>query len=307
MINIKKLLTLVFILVGVNFYSYSADDVFIVYKVDTRLISNIDIENEAKYLIALNNQLKNLGKKKILEIAKESILKEIVKKNELEKYYVLDQKNPYLDDVIKGFYLDLGLNNKNDFNKYLKDYGLNISDVKKKIEIESTWNELIFRKYESFVKVDKKQIEDKIKKEKKLKKKTYLLSEIVFENTKDKNIIKLIQNSIKEIGFANTANIYSLSDTAKFGGKIGWIDGESLSKKVYVEITKTKTGSYTSPIEMGNTVMILKLEDSKEQVVEVNIKNRIKQVVEFETNRQLTQYSKIYYNKIKINTKISEL
>ena len=58
---------------------------------------------------------------------------------------------------------------------------------------------------------------------------------------------------------------------------------------------------------MGNTVMILKLEDSKEQVVEVNIKNRIKQVVEFETNRQLTQYSKIFYNKIKINTKISEL
>ena len=140
-----------------------------------------------------------------------------------------------------------------------------------------------------------------------MKKKTYLLSEIVFENTKDKDIIKSIQNSIKEIGFANTANIYSLSDTAKFGGKIGWIDGESLSKKVYVEITKTKTGSYTSPMEMGNTVMILKLEDSKEQVVEVDIKNRIKQVVEFETNRQLTQYSKIYYNKIKINTKISEL
>ena len=58
---------------------------------------------------------------------------------------------------------------------------------------------------------------------------------------------------------------------------------------------------------MGNTVMILKLENSKEQIVEVNIKNRIKQVVEFETNRQLTQYSKIFYNKIKINTKISEL
>ena len=135
MMNMKKILILAFILVGVNLNSYSADDVFIVYKVDTRLISNIDIENEAKYLIALNNQLKNLGKKKILEIAKESILKEIVKKNELEKYYVLDQKNPYLDDVIKGFYLDLGLNNKNDFNKYLKDYGLNISDVKKKLKL----------------------------------------------------------------------------------------------------------------------------------------------------------------------------
>ena len=307
MIDIKKLLTLVFILVGVNFYSYSADDVFIVYKVDTRLISNIDIENEAKYLVALNEELKNIDKKKILEIAKESILKEIVKKNELEKYYILDQKNPYLDEVIKDFYLNLGLNDENEFNNYLKNYGLNISDIKKKIEIESTWNELIFRKYESFVKIDKKKIEEKIRKEKKLKKKKYLLSEIVFENTKEKNIIKLIENSIKEIGFANTANIYSVSDTAKYGGKIGWIDDESLSKKVYEEIINTKIGSYTSPLEMGNTIVILKLENSKEQIVKVNIEDRIEQVIQFETNRQLTQYSQIFYNKVKINIKISEL
>ena len=184
---------------------------------------------------------------------------------------------------------------------------MNISDIKKKIEIESTWNELIFRKYESFVKIDKKKIEEKIRKEKKLKKKKYLLSEIVFENTKEKNIIKLIENSIKEIGFANTANIYSVSDTAKYGGKIGWVDDESLSKKVYEEIINTKIGSYTSPLEMGNTIVILKLENSKEQIVKVNIEDRIEQVIQFETNRQLTQYSQIFYNKVKINIKISEL
>ena len=73
------------------------------------------------------------------------------------------------------------------------------------------------------------------------------------------------------------------------------------------EIINTEIGSYTSPLEIGNTVMILKLENSKEQIVEVNIENRIEQVVQFETNRQLTQYSQIFYNKIKINTKISEL
>ena len=140
-----------------------------------------------------------------------------------------------------------------------------------------------------------------------MKKKTYLLSEIVFENTKEKNIIKLIENSIKEIGFANTANIYSVSDTAKYGGKIGWVDDESLSKKVYEEIINTKIGSYTSPLEMGNTIVILKLENSKEQIVKVNIEDRIEQVIQFETNRQLTQYSQIFYNKVKINIKISEL
>ena len=64
MINKIKLLSLVFFLVGINLNSYSADDVFIVYKVENQLISNIDIENEAKYLTALNSELKNIGNKK---------------------------------------------------------------------------------------------------------------------------------------------------------------------------------------------------------------------------------------------------
>ena len=54
---------------------------------NNQIITNIDIENESKYLIALNNQLKNLDNKKILEIARESIIKETVKKIEILKYF----------------------------------------------------------------------------------------------------------------------------------------------------------------------------------------------------------------------------
>ena len=39
-----------------------------------------------------------------------------------------------------------------------------------------------------------------------------------------------IKKSIKEIGFENTANIYSLSDSSKFGGKIGWVKENQLTK-----------------------------------------------------------------------------
>tara|TARA_B110000967_G_C18822119_1_gene529279 strand:+ start:490 stop:1413 length:924 start_codon:yes stop_codon:yes gene_type:complete len=307
MINKIKLLSLVFFLVGINLNSYSADDVFIVYKVENQLISNIDIENEAKYLTALNSELKNIGNKKILELAKSSILKETIKKIELEKYYVLNQKNPYLNEVIKNLYLKLELNNEIEFAEYLKNYGLNIPKIKKKVEIESTWNELIFRKYKSLVKINKQQLLNKIKKEKKLKKKSYLLSEIVFTNTKDKKIIESIKNSIKEIGFNNTANIYSVSDTSKFGGKIGWIDEQSLNSDLYKIVTGTKIGAHTDPIRVGNNFLILRVEDIKENLIEINEESRLNKIIEFETDRQLSQYSKIYYNKIKINTKLSEL
>ena len=307
MINKIKLLSLVFFLVGINLNSYSADDVFIVYKVENQLISNIDIENEAKYLIALNSELKNIGNKKILELAKSSILKETIKKIELEKYYILNQKNPYLNEVIKNLYLKLELNNEIEFEEYLKNYGLNIPKIKKKVEIESTWNELIFRKYKSLVKINKQQLLNKIKKEKKLKKKSYLLSEIVFTNTKDKKIIESIKNSIKEIGFNNTANVYSLSDTSKFGGKIGWVDEQSLNNDLYKFVTGTTIGAHTDPIRVGNNFLILRVEDIKENLIEINEESRLNKIIEFETDRQLSQYSKIYYNKIKINTKLSEL
>lgn len=307
MINKIKLLSLVFFLVGINLNSYSADDVFIVYKVENQLISNIDIENEANYLIALNSELKNIGNKKILELAKSSILKETIKKIELEKYYNLNQKNPYLNEVIKDFYLKLELNNEIEFAEYLKNYGLNIPKIKKKVEIESTWNELIFRKFKSLVKINKQELLNKIRKEKKLKRKSYLLSEIVFTNTKDKKIIESIKNSIKEIGFNNTANVYSISDTSKFGGKIGWVDEQNLNNDLYKIVAGTKIGTHTDPISISNNLLILRVEDIKEDLIEINEESRLSKIIEFETDRQLSQYSKIYYNKIKINTKISEL
>ena len=303
----KKIIILVFFLIGLNFSSNSTETVFILYKVNNEVVSNIDIENEAKYLTALNNQLKKLDKAKVLEIAKDSLIKEKVKKNELLKYYILDQKNPFLNELIKNFYLKIGLKNEDEFNEYLKSYGLNVNDVKKKIEIESTWNELIYRKYESLLKIDKEKIKNEVKTKKLINKKSFLLSEIVFEKSKDKNILELIQKSIKKVGFDNTANIYSISDTSKFGGKIGWVDEQNLNKKILKIISSLDVGSYTVPIKMGNSFLIILVNDKKEEAVAIDEDIRIEEIIRYETDRQLSQFSKVYYNKVKINTKISEL
>ena len=311
MIKNRLFIITIILFVFLNSKLYSKDIVYIAYKVDDRIITNIDIENESRYLIALNNQLKKLDNNKVLTIARDSILRETIKRLELEKYFTLDQKNPYLDVVIKDFYLKLKLNNEGEFKNYLKKYDFTIEEIKEKIEIETVWNELIYMKYKDQINIDKEALKKRVKSNKLSKnKKIYLLSEIVFEKKKDQTLkdkIKKINESIKEIGFKNTANIYSISDSSKFGGTIGWIEEENLSNKIAKEINNLKVGNYSEVIQIGNNFLILKVEEIKNEIIKVDEKKELSKIIQFEKNRQLDQFSKIYFKKIKINTKISEL
>ena len=310
--KLKKILSfIVTLIVLLNFSSNAKSDIYIAYKIENEIITNIDIKNESKYLIALNNQLKNIDKNKILIIATESIVKEKIKEIELLRYYKLNQKNPYLKKIIKDFYLKLNLNNETEFENYLIKYDLTIKDVLKKIEIETVWNQLILEKYKNQIKIDVEMLKKKVAKKKISQKKiSYLLSEIVFEKKNDQplnEVIEKINLSINEIGFENTANLYSVSDSAKFGGKIGWVEKENLIKRISRLIIKLKVGDHTKPVQVGSNFLIIKLQDIKENLVKIDADKELEKFISYEQNRQLDQFSKIYFNKVKLNTNISEL
>ena len=90
--NKIKVISILILLIFVNLKSYSKENLFIVYTVNDELITSMDVKKESIYLVALNNQLKNLNKKKILEIAEESILRETIKRIELNKFFDLKKK-----------------------------------------------------------------------------------------------------------------------------------------------------------------------------------------------------------------------
>jgi peptidyl-prolyl cis-trans isomerase SurA len=308
--KIKLLILILLIFVSSSNISSKAN-IKIIYKINSEIITNIDIENEIKYLIALNNQLNTLGKKQIVAIAKDSILKEKIKKIELLKYFDLNQKNPYLDKVVESFYLKLGMENVEQFKKYLSNYNLTIEKLKKKIEIETTWNQLIYDKYKRQINIDMKALE-KIANKSAMsqKKKAYLLSEIIFEKRTNESLnetIQKIEKNINEIGFKNTANTFSLSDSAKFGGNIGWVEEINLSKKIIKDVKNLKIGEITKPISIGKNFIILKLEDIKESKTLIKKEVLLKKLRLSEEDRQLNKFSSIYFNKVKINTYINEL
>lgn len=307
---ILKKTTLIAILFLTFFVPKVLADVSISVKVNDTIISSHDIKREALYLKALNKKLDNLDDKQVLRIAKESIIRETIKLIELKKYYLLDQSNPLLDKVIKDFYLRLNMKDEIEFENHLRKYDLNIAEVKEKIEIETTWNALIDRNYRNQVKIDRNKILEKIDNLKINKqKKTYLLSEIIFEIKIGQSIdqaFSRIDESIKEIGFENTANIYSISDSSKFGGKIGWVDEENLAQIIKSEILKINIGDYTKPIILNNNFLILKLQNTKEETIKMDKNLLFDEMMQYEINAQLGKYSKIYYNKVKINTEIYE-
>jgi len=292
--------------------SIYSSEVYVVSKVNNIIITNVDVENEYRYLIALNNDLKNIDKKKIMKLAKNSIIKEKIKETELKNHFDLNKENKYINRILANFYKALDLKNEKEFINYLLNYDLLFDEVKKKIVIEAAWNDLIYTKYIDKIQIDEQKIKKKINKliSDKKKQNVYLLSEILFnENNAEsnENKYKLIKKSITEIGFKNTANIHSISDTAKLGGQIGWINESHLSKIIKKKIVKLKIGEYTEPITIPGGILIINLDNIKTQEENLDFDVEFNKQIIFEKNTQLNQFSKIYYNKISKNSNISEL
>ena len=288
----------------------SSSDVYISATVNDQIITNYDIQKEKTYLIILNPNLSKLNEKKVTEIATKSLINEVIKKKELEKYFNFEKKNPYLDKVFIDFYKRLNLKNEREFKKLLsnkKTYSL--KEIKNKLKIEVFWNELIFKRYKNQVKIDENILNKKVDDKNNLTLNEYLLSEIFFKRNKDESLdikISKIRSSIDEIGFNNTANIFSISESANFGGKIGWVAETNLSKLIAVELKKIVAGQYTNTIQVGNNFLILKIEQIRSKKQNVDKKAQLEEMRVFESNRQLRLFSNIYFNKVKINYSINE-
>ena len=306
-----KVKFILFLLLIISFKPSTAENFYIVYKVNNEIITNSDIEKEYRYLVSLNNQLKNLEKQKIIELSKESALREKIKKIELIKYFDLKTINIDIDNYLENFYRNLNIKNKKEFEEYLQSNNISLNYVRKKIEIEILWNQLIYDRYIGQINIDRNQLKEKVKKLISTKKqKKYSLSEILFDIENNSNFEKKLENinqSISEIGFKNTANIYSISDSSKFGGKIGWIEEQKLSTKILEQLKVLEVGQYTSPVQVGSSFLILKIEEIKYENAIINEDEELNKMIQFETSKQLDQFSKIFYEKIKINSFINEL
>ena len=310
--NKIKFLFYIILLILFNQNTFSFENT-IIYKVDNEIITSYDIKKEVKYLISLNTNLKSLKKNKILRLAHQSIIKEKIKLIELKKYYSLEDKSndKLTSQVTSDLYKSLGFKSEKDFISYLSIQNIQIDWVKNKLKIESLWNNLIYRKHKNQIVVDEDKIKRQVLREiKSIKKqKKIFLSEILIKLTTESDQLKLIEEverKIQEIGFDNAANTYSISNTANKGGKIGWVNESSLSSNIVKEIKNLKKGENTTPIKLASGFLILKVNDIEMSEVKVDQNKIVDSRINNELNKQLDQFSTLYYNKVKSKIKINE-
>ena len=306
----KKILLFV-IIFQITIFNFTKANVKIVTFVDNEIITNIDIKKESEYLKLLNPQLENLDKKKILEISKISLINEIIKKKEISKLIDINSKdNQLTNDQLKNIISKLEFTEENDFIEILKKRETySINEVKDKIDIELYWNEIIFKRFSNLIKIDEKKLKKKISDIKNQKQKKFNLSEIVFrldKNEKFDNKVKIINSSISEIGFQNTANIFSISESSKFGGKLGWIYENGLSKEILENIVFLNKGDISKVIKIGNSYLILKINDIEIEQFILDEDKELKKLIQIEQNYQLNQFSRNFFNKLKMNYSINE-
>jgi len=308
---IKKIFIFVAIINLLSSTLIAEDRYEIVVSIDNKVITNFDIQKEINYLLALNPSLNNLPKKQIYEIAKESLVREEIKEKEILKYYNINYKDPELSLLIENIYNRLNIANENEFNKYLSNFDLSIEIISAKLAIEKAWNRLIFEKFNQFINLDelslKKELEKNLSQPQTQNR--YLISEILFQSKDDKEyqeILRNIKKTIEENSFETAASIYSISDSSKNGGEIGWVNKNEISDTIYNVLNKISIGQFTQPIKIASGFLIIYLNDIKKEEQEFNVDEELKKMIISEKNRQFNEFSIIHFKKIEQQIFINE-
>ena len=283
----------------------------IVLKIDDKIITNIDVSEEIKYLSLLNPKLENINRKNLYDIAKSSLTREIIKKKELKKILDIDANFNLNNSIEKKLINILAVENLNDLKKIIEKNNLKYEKVFFKLKIESLWNMYIFEKFNKKVKIDEEYLMNQVKKQKQnIKPKyEYYLHEILFEideNTNLENTLKLIKESIESDGFKNTANIYSVADSSKFGGEIGWVKETQVSENILNIIKNLKENQISDYIDTPGGYLILKFSKKKKIIESFDEQKNFKLLKRYVTNRQLNQFSLIHFKRLKKNSIIKE-
>ncbi len=308
--NKIKIILFFFSLLIYSQYSYG-DTIEIKVKINNEIITNIDIENEKKYLYFLNPKLLKLESSQVEDLAKNSLITEIIKKIELQKIFDFPNNYHLVSAVEKKLIKKKNINNIDQFKKVLENININYFTIKEKLLIETLWNKLIYDKYKGNVIINKEQLRkniiDQFNNNK--KKFVYNLSEIVFtkkiEETLEEKLLK-INKSITKIGFENTANIYSVSSSSKNGGLIGWINEIQISKQINDKIGKLEINQISEPIKIQNGYILIKVNNKKKFEQNIEIDNELEKLINKEMNDQLNNFSSIFFKKLKKNIQINE-
>ena len=306
----RKIKISILLIVSLIICSFCYSEVQIKYKIDDKIVTNVDILEEKKYLIFLRPNLQKLSDSEITKISENSIVREIIKSKEIDRIFKKKENQKFTNEIKRNLFLFKGVKSEKEFLKILEENDLEYEKILKKIEYEGLWNELIFQKYNNLIKIDKEAIKKNlVKNYANNKRYEYNLSEILFEIEQNENFNKKYQeiiNYVKKNEFKAAASKYSISNSSNRGGEIGWVKETVLSSELIEKLKKLKINEVSEPIRYPNGYLLIKINKKKEMKQKINLEQELGESIKYEKNKQLNQFSLLYYKKLKQNTQIYE-
>ena len=303
-INFKLIAFIIFLLINFSQLTYGKIKSEIIYKINEEIITNIDIDNEIKFLLFLNPSLENLSKSKFETISKDSLKNRKIKEIELRKYYDLNE-NLNTEKYINNFISSKKYKNKDDLIYKLERASLQYYLFEKNLLIDNLWRQYIFERFNNKINIDinklKKDIENQKNNIEELN-----LSEILFVPNSEANfetLKKQIYSEIEKSGFETAASIFSVSNSKNYGGKLGWVRSNQISPNIYLEI---KNKEVSAPIKTNNGYLIIKKNESREVKEKINLEEELNKLINLETGKEINKLGFIYFNKLKKRIFISE-
>ena len=239
----------------------------IIAKVGSEIITILDVENEIKILLIINNESitqENINKTK--KIAIKSLVQRLIKKNEIIKYKIDQYSEKDLFNYQVNIAKSLNINQE-DLIEIFKNNGLKYSDFLESKKTELRWNTLIFSLYKNQIGINPLEIENELnlKLNNKIETKKYKLSEIEIKNKGENNkiILENIYKIIKNESFESAVKKFSVSTSALDSGNIGWFNESTLSPVLKNELSKLKKGQVSKPVNNSESITILKIQDIK--------------------------------------------
>ena len=309
-LNKKKILIILVLLFIINFTKVNSNiSNSIIISVGNQPITYLDLIKEMKLISFLNGiKVDETNRETIKSVAVQGLITRKIKEMEIKKLKIKNFNKKDLEILIARTSKNLGTTERG-LKKLLLDKGLSYERLKDRFKIDLRWNTLIFQLYKNKIVLNTNELEDKIRIEIENtdEKRLFLISEIEINRTQDDINITLenIYKNIQIQGFEETAKKFSISNSSEYGGNIGWVDQNDLSKLIFKNIKNLKTEEISEPIFLDDTIVIIK--KTGEKVFEKNIETIKNRIINKEKEKKLQMFSKSHYSNLEKTIQISFL
>lgn len=275
----------------------------IILKVDKKIVTNFEVKNKIlSTLIIAGNDITQSNIDNLKKQTLENLIYFKIKEIELEKFD-LRIKEQRVNDIINRISGNNIEKLKNNFKNNDLDFDLWVEEIRTELK----WQKFIYLKYSNKIQIDESFINTEVDKILKtnINNKEINLSEIeVFQNNEISNdsLISKILREIEVKGFEDAAMKFSISNSSSSKGNLGWINMNTLSRKIKDALKNLKPGQLSEPIIQTNSILFLKL-NSVRILKNNNIdKERLKKnLIKRKQDELFNLYSRSHLSKLKNN------